>query len=150
MQSNKASKKPTIVDEPGASVPEISTAAEKTGTPRASRSSKLKKETSEMGPAKHRKSSSPEPVIERSPVVKTTAPTAAGYANAVASPVIDSVGVMTPSRGSAELGTRSAEISPSHEEIAKLAHSYWVARGHAPGSPEEDWVRAERELKVKR
>jgi hypothetical protein len=35
----------------------------------------------------------------------------------------------------------------THEDIAKLAHSYWVARGHAHGSPHEDWVRAERELK---
>jgi hypothetical protein len=34
----------------------------------------------------------------------------------------------------------------SREEIAKLAHSYWVARGHANGSPEEDWFRAERQL----
>jgi hypothetical protein len=35
----------------------------------------------------------------------------------------------------------------THEDIAKLAHSYWVARGHAHGSPHEDWARAERELK---
>ena len=36
----------------------------------------------------------------------------------------------------------------SHEEIAQLAYSYWEARGFAPGSPEEDWLRAERELLV--
>jgi len=35
---------------------------------------------------------------------------------------------------------------PSHEDIAALAYSYWVARGFQDGSPEEDWLRAEQEL----
>ncbi|MBS1857167.1 MAG: DUF2934 domain-containing protein [Acidobacteria bacterium] len=35
---------------------------------------------------------------------------------------------------------------PAHEEIARLAYSYWEARGGQGGSPEEDWARAEREL----
>ncbi|MBZ5622715.1 MAG: DUF2934 domain-containing protein [Acidobacteriia bacterium] len=34
-----------------------------------------------------------------------------------------------------------------HGEIAKLAYSYWEARGRQDGSPWEDWFRAERELK---
>jgi DUF2934 family protein len=33
-----------------------------------------------------------------------------------------------------------------HEDIAALAYSYWVTRGYRAGSPEEDWLRAEREL----
>jgi hypothetical protein len=34
------------------------------------------------------------------------------------------------------------------EEIAKLAYHYWLAReGRATGSPEEDWFRAEHELR---
>jgi hypothetical protein len=36
--------------------------------------------------------------------------------------------------------------SPTNEEIAALAYSYWVARGHQDGCPEEDWLRAEQEL----
>jgi len=32
-----------------------------------------------------------------------------------------------------------------HEEIARLAYSYWEGRGYQGGSPEEDWYRAERE-----
>ncbi len=39
-----------------------------------------------------------------------------------------------------------AAIRPTHDEIARLAYSYWEARGHQGGSPEEDWVRAEQEL----
>ena len=38
----------------------------------------------------------------------------------------------------------------SHEDIERLAHSYWEARGRTGGSPEEDWARAERELKAQR
>ena len=35
---------------------------------------------------------------------------------------------------------------PTHEQIAALAYTYWVARGCQGGSPEEDWLRAEQEL----
>jgi Protein of unknown function (DUF2934) len=37
---------------------------------------------------------------------------------------------------------------PSREAIARLAYSYWEARGYQGGSPEEDWTRAERELAI--
>ena len=37
---------------------------------------------------------------------------------------------------------------PSEEEIRVLAHSYWLARGCQGGSPEEDWRRAEEELRL--
>ena len=108
MQSSKASKKTKIADESISPVSEISAVSEGTSKPRTSRSSKLKKETSETGPAKHRKVSAPEPVAT-APVITT----------------------------------------PSHDEIAKLAYSYWIARGYTHGSPEEDWLRAERELRAK-
>jgi len=36
---------------------------------------------------------------------------------------------------------------PTHEEIARLAYSYWEARGWKHGSAEQDWLRAERELR---
>lgn len=35
---------------------------------------------------------------------------------------------------------------PPHEQIAQLAEKYWAERGRPEGSPEEDWLRAEREL----
>jgi hypothetical protein len=34
-----------------------------------------------------------------------------------------------------------------HEDIARLAYSYWEARGFCGGSPEEDWLRAQEELR---
>jgi hypothetical protein len=42
---------------------------------------------------------------------------------------------------------QNVEMSPpDHEEIARLAYSYWEARGRDGGSPEEDWFRAESDL----
>jgi DUF2934 family protein len=34
--------------------------------------------------------------------------------------------------------------------IAELAYTYWEARGRPWGSPEEDWFRAEHQLKTSR
>lgn len=34
-----------------------------------------------------------------------------------------------------------------HEAIARLAYSYWQARGCPIGSPDEDWYCAENELR---
>jgi hypothetical protein len=39
-------------------------------------------------------------------------------------------------------------ITPSREEIARLAERYWAERGWPEGSPEQDWLRAEQELKT--
>lgn len=39
--------------------------------------------------------------------------------------------------------------SPSQDEIARLAYAYWADRGYQGGSPEEDWLRAEQELKFR-
>ena len=37
----------------------------------------------------------------------------------------------------------------THAEIARLAYSYWEARGYNGGSPGEDWLRAEQELRAR-
>ena len=44
--------------------------------------------------------------------------------------------------------TTPIAAEPSHEEIARLAYSYWEARGCQGGSSEEDWLRAEREIRI--
>jgi hypothetical protein len=79
-------------------------------------------------------------------------------------PIVVSAGAAAaaPARrkSSPKRSTRSAEIvntpavtaatEPSREEIALLAYSYWEARGHQGGSPDEDWLRAEQELRASR
>jgi hypothetical protein len=42
------------------------------------------------------------------------------------------------------------QIQVTPEEIAQLAHSYWEARGRPDGSAEEDWFRAEQDLRNQR
>ena len=39
------------------------------------------------------------------------------------------------------------DASSYHDGIARLAYRFWEERGRAEGSPEEDWLRAERELR---
>jgi Protein of unknown function (DUF2934) len=41
-----------------------------------------------------------------------------------------------------------AAVEPSREQIARLAEKYWAERGWPEGSPEQDWLRAEQELKT--
>jgi hypothetical protein len=43
----------------------------------------------------------------------------------------------------------AASAVSAPEEIAKLAYSYWEARGGNGGSAEEDWYRAEQEFLVR-
>ena len=40
----------------------------------------------------------------------------------------------------------SGEFPPTHEEIALRAFELWRARGCPEGSPEIDWLQAEKEL----
>lgn len=40
-----------------------------------------------------------------------------------------------------------ATAALEHKRIARLAYSYWEGRGRPIGSPEEDWFRAEEELR---
>ena len=44
---------------------------------------------------------------------------------------------------------QSPSALPSHEEIALLAEKYWTERGRPQGSPDQDWLRAEQELRGK-
>ena len=38
-------------------------------------------------------------------------------------------------------------MRPSHAEIERLARSYWEQRGHQDGYAEQDWLRAEQDLR---
>jgi hypothetical protein len=37
---------------------------------------------------------------------------------------------------------------PSHEQIAQLAQQFWAERGWQDGYAEQDWLRAEQELRL--
>jgi|SRR5581483_7979539 len=133
MQLNKASKKTRKIAE------ETTAAAPETGTPEAAAklratkpSTPKKNETNETMSAKHHRKTSSSVTAETSDDKAQAPKTMAG-----------SAGASSASSGFAT----SREVS--HTEIAKLAHSYWIARGYAHGSAEEDWLRAERELKSK-
>jgi hypothetical protein len=46
-------------------------------------------------------------------------------------------------------GTDQTQISASDEQVAQLAHRFWLESGRRHGHHEEDWLRAERELRGK-
>jgi len=48
-----------------------------------------------------------------------------------------------------EVAASQATYTPTDSEIAALAYTYWAGRGCQGGSPEEDWLRAEKELRAK-
>jgi hypothetical protein len=45
--------------------------------------------------------------------------------------------------------TAPTAIMPSREEIERLARNYWAQRGFQDGYAEQDWFRAEQELRQK-
>ncbi len=50
----------------------------------------------------------------------------------------------------APLGPAGQYDPMEQKAIAQLAYEYWTQRGCPVGSPEEDWYRAEREIKKHR
>jgi hypothetical protein len=42
------------------------------------------------------------------------------------------------------------QFSPTWDAIAVLAYRYWIERDRSMGSPEEDWLRVENEIKHRR
>jgi hypothetical protein len=55
---------------------------------------------------------------------------------------------MTSKSGETANKKQASPPAPSREEIARLAEKYWAERGWPEGSPEQDWLRAEQELKT--
>jgi hypothetical protein len=81
--------------------------------------------TRKHAPAKHNTT----PAVESSPSTDINALAAAVAVTTSSNPVVTE--------------------SPTLDEIAALAYSYWEARGYQGGSPEEDWLHAEQELRNK-
>jgi hypothetical protein len=54
------------------------------------------------------------------------------------------------SAGNSLQGYAAVNDPTEHEEIARLAYSYYLERGSDGGSAEEDWLRAEREVRARK
>ena len=67
------------------------------------------------------------------------------------SPAAPSSGTAVEGAGAAtELRTEAPNHTPESAEVARLAYSYWESRGRQGGSAQEDWLRAEHELRTLR
>lgn len=55
----------------------------------------------------------------------------------------------THTAGSNGASSNLTRMRPPHDQVAQLAHKYWAERGHKHGHHEEDWYRAEQELRGK-
>lgn len=72
-----------------------------------------------------------------------TAPRAKHAAKPTGTPATPARDPESPARATAV--AREPELS--HDEIARLAYALWEARGGQGGNPEEDWRRAEEQLR---
>ena len=124
MQSNRSSKKSRKIADSAASASlESAGVTELKPKPRASKSSAPK--TTE--------------------VVKTESPS--HHHKLSAAPVAEALAAVSESSiTSLNAGPAAPPRIITHQQIAELAHSYWISRGYVHGSAEEDWLRAEREL----
>jgi hypothetical protein len=153
MQFNKK-KTRNIADDTQASASETNAGAETTSKPRSTRSSKTKKtETAETGTVKHHHKGTS--IVADAGTDQNGARTFAAAASAapVSGSIVDAVDVVAPAiepePDIANGPEMSARPHVAQEEIAKLAYTYWIARGYRDGHAEQDWLRAERELTVK-
>lgn len=56
----------------------------------------------------------------------------------------------TPSYEQIHAALKTGDLGPTHDEIARLAYSFWEKRGQIYWDAEDDWFRAERQLSGKR
>jgi hypothetical protein len=115
--------------------------AEKAGTPRKTATEK-KAETVQKPAAPTAAKASGEGVMEAKPKTPAKPRKAAEPKKALAS----------VTRIDVNRDPAAAQVSPtrvSTEQIARLAHQYWLERGCQHGHDAEDWLRAEQELRGK-
>ena len=73
-------------------------------------------------------------------------------AKSVKKPTVALKAAAKPRKAAAKKENSPANVMPisiSHEQIAQLAHRFWAEREHRHGLHEEDWHRAEQELRGK-
>ncbi|MGO8934052.1 MAG: DUF2934 domain-containing protein [Terracidiphilus sp.] len=57
--------------------------------------------------------------------------------------------VVSAKANGASMSRGTNVTSISHDQVAHLAHRFFIERGHAHGHHEEDWFRAEQALRSK-
>jgi hypothetical protein len=84
------------------------------------------------------------------------APYLSGDSNAGDSNMADTVKkTKAPAKPRKTAATKETETAtpvatmPSREEVERLARNYWAQRGFQDGYAEQDWLRAEQELRQK-
>ncbi len=73
---------------------------------------------------------------------------AAAAAPEVSAPAAPETTEAAPALSVAAALTPATVAEPARDQVARLAYSYWVARGCQGGTPEEDWLRAETEIRT--
>src|SRR4051794_19505242 len=88
--------------------------------------------------------------VRRKPVSakRTTRPAVEVSNTAVAEPEV-LVLAAAASATSTAIAPATLSAESFQDAVARLAYSYWEARGYQGGSPEADWLRAEQELSAK-
>jgi hypothetical protein len=150
MQSSKPSKKSLKKGEEGLGQATPVSEAPKTRSTRASKPAKEKVEAiSSKVQAKSPLASSGQ-IEPNEPGLAKVMKAGAG-AGTVNGGIVDSVGVMvavpaTEAPATTSVAQSQSKPAVSREEVARLAYSYWEARGFTHGVADQDWLRAEAEL----
>jgi hypothetical protein len=82
-------------------------------------------------------------------VKKTSKPKAKSKAKASANSSSKKAAVISEAPKSNGAPSNLMEMKISREQVAQLAHRFWIERGHRHGYDAEDWFRAEQELRSK-
>ena len=86
--------------------------------------------------------------IVKTPAKKKAAPKAKAVKAAETEPVVKAAKTVKAPKATKPVEVELKPIPvPSHEEIALLAMQYWIERGYEHGKAEQDWFRAEQELR---
>jgi len=82
-------------------------------------------------------------------VMASTAPAQPGRSKKTPSPESKAPAPQTPvAEGDEIVKSGSLQSAPAYDAIARLAYTYWLDRKDTgEGSPEQDWLRAEEELR---
>ncbi len=169
MQSNKtSSRKPREASaDVAGQLPAGNAAAPVTKARKPTASASLKKTPEAAASAKrHRKTATAVSDAVAAPPIEqvaqaevgqmATAPRAMAAASGASfnSDAVGTVGNMTEPLSigavNAPATERQGRAGVTPEDVAELAHSYWVNRGYQHGSHDEDWLRAEKELNSRR